>query len=132
MTPDIRIFDEKNELMFSFDSAHRNSLKDIVDHVGPCSLRHVDTDVTVLRKSWILEPGVYRCVASPKRPRFQEEDATTDPTNDGYRRLQKRLDEVIGQESLAVSYADYFSEKSSAGRVEFWTLPVMNDAKAHH
>ena len=124
--PDVRIFDENNHLIDSFNSAHGTTFQDILDAIGPCGLRHVDTNTRIASKSWILAPGDY--VAFPKRPRFTE--TTPDPSDD-FRRLQKKLDEIVGQESFAVSYADYFNEKSAAGRVEFWTLPVMNDPMLH-
>ena len=124
--PDVLIFDENNELIDSLDSAHGTTFQDVLDAIGPCSLRHVDTNTRIASKSWILTPGAYK--ASPKRPRFKE---TTPHASDDYRRLQKKLDEVIGQESFAVSYANYFNEKSVAGRVECWTLPVISDAKSH-
>ena len=51
--------------------------------------------------------------------------------SDEYRRLRKELDELKGQESFAASYANYFSEKSAAGRVTSWMLPVSTNAREH-
>ncbi|KAL3904997.1 MAG: hypothetical protein SGILL_009853, partial [Bacillariaceae sp.] len=83
---------------------------------------------TIASKTWILAPGDY--IAYPKRPRFRDTQSSS-LQNDEYRRLRKELDELKGEESFAVSYADYFNEKSAAGRVISWALPVVTNPIAH-
>lgn len=136
--PDVHIFNENNELMESFNSEHGTTVQDVLDTIGNCVLRLDKT--TIASKIWTLTPGNY--IACQKRQRFQHEvppsSLVSQPLpspsplqSDEYRRLRKELDEVKGQESSAVSYADYFNEKSAAGRVDAWVLPVLTDAISH-
>ena len=125
--PDVHIFDENNKLINSFNSEHRTTVQDVFDTIGNCVLKQGAT--TIASKAWALAPGSY--VAYPKRPRFHETQQPPLLQNDEYRRLRKEVDELKGQESFAVSYADYFNEKSAAGRVTSWALPVVSNAISH-
>lgn len=124
---DIQVVNHDGTILLSLDSADEITIAGVQEELGKCTIT-LNGVTKSINTAWKLVPGTY--VATAKRQAIFATDEGSESINT-IRRLEKVVYGLKSRDSKAVSYADYYREKSNEGRIRRWTVPLVSNPEMY-
>ena len=124
---DIQVVNHDGTILLSLDSADEITIAGVQEELGKCTIT-LNGVTKSINTAWKLVPGTY--VATAKRQAIFAPDEGSESINT-IRRLEKVVYGLKSRDSKAVSYADYYREKSNEGRIRRWTVPLISNPEMY-